>query len=52
MINDNTFYLYFFVLFRYTFLLPDFNNDELLLIPFDELSKNALYDIDFDISQV
>lgn len=36
---------------QYTFLLPDFKNDELLLIPFDELSKNALYDIDFDISQ-
>ncbi|KAF0770310.1 Uncharacterized protein FWK35_00000802 [Aphis craccivora] len=36
---------------QYTFLLPDFNNDELLLIPFDELSKNALYDIDFDIAQ-
>jgi len=42
----------FFVLFRYTFLLPDFNNNELLLIPFDEFSKNALYDVDFDIPQV
>ncbi|XP_060861457.1 uncharacterized protein LOC132938560 [Metopolophium dirhodum] len=36
---------------QYTFLLPDFNNNELLLIPFDEFSKNALYDIDFEISQ-
>ncbi|XP_025197043.1 uncharacterized protein LOC112595869 [Melanaphis sacchari] len=36
---------------QYTFLLPDFNNNELFLIPFDELSKNALYDIDFDIAQ-
>uniref|UniRef100_A0A2S2NSI1 Otoancorin n=1 Tax=Schizaphis graminum TaxID=13262 RepID=A0A2S2NSI1_SCHGA len=36
---------------QYTFLLPDFNNNELFLIPFDELSKNALYDVDFDISQ-
>ncbi|XP_022161558.1 uncharacterized protein LOC111027479 [Myzus persicae] len=36
---------------QYTFLLPDFNNNELLLIPFDEFSKYALYDIDFDIPQ-
>jgi len=41
-----------YVLFRYKFLLPDLNNDELRLIPFDELSKMALHDIDFDKSQV
>lgn len=38
--------------FRYKFLLPDFNNNELSLIPFDELSKMALHDIEFEKSQV
>lgn len=39
--------------FRFKFLLPDFNNDELIhLMPFDELSKMALNDIEFDYSQV
>lgn len=44
--------MYFYTLFRYKFLLPELNNDELNLISFDELSKMSLQDIDFDYTQV